>query len=382
MGDQGWDGGGGHGGWDHLWRGQLGAFCAGRLCCREAGRSPAPPGALQHRSRGWQRVAREARVGQGWLGTHGLAFSLAALRHRTDAVPRHGGRGLGGLHGLLGRSRHLPSFGFRQVGEEAHAAGGAGASGRAVSLPGSQARGAAGPLASHPPFLPGRKKVLDFYQRACLSGYCSAFAYKPMSCTLSSQLNGKCIELVQAPGQSSIFTVCELPSTVPIKLSTRRNSWSSDGTVRSRPGAGRSGRAPRGPWGHPSGGHSGRSPGPGMPWRRSLSGDTGRPLLFSCVSQCCLCPSSRVSCDPVMLLQGVTHGKSLSLKSHSSSSCRALAHRSRTGGRVTDPAGTEGLSALLTPDPRPPTLPNTGSCVRPKRPGTEAVARGGAVATP
>uniref|UniRef100_A0A452R343 Transmembrane protein 94 n=1 Tax=Ursus americanus TaxID=9643 RepID=A0A452R343_URSAM len=73
-----------------------------------------------------------------------------------------------------------------------------------------------------------RKKVLDFYQRACLSGYCSAFAYKPMSCALSSQLSGKCIELVQAPGQSSIFTTCELPSTVPIKLSTRRSSWSSD----------------------------------------------------------------------------------------------------------------------------------------------------------
>ncbi|XP_036853022.2 transmembrane protein 94 isoform X1 [Manis javanica] len=73
-----------------------------------------------------------------------------------------------------------------------------------------------------------RKKVLDFYQRACLSGYCSAFAYKPMSCALSSQLNGKCIELVQAPGQSSIFTMCELPSTIPIKLGTRHNSWSSD----------------------------------------------------------------------------------------------------------------------------------------------------------
>uniref|UniRef100_A0A452TUD0 Transmembrane protein 94 n=1 Tax=Ursus maritimus TaxID=29073 RepID=A0A452TUD0_URSMA len=73
-----------------------------------------------------------------------------------------------------------------------------------------------------------RWKVLDFYQRACLSGYCSAFAYKPMSCALSSQLSGKCIELVQAPGQSSIFTTCELPSTVPIKLSTRRSSWSSD----------------------------------------------------------------------------------------------------------------------------------------------------------
>lgn len=33
---------------------------------------------------------------------------------------------------------------------------------------------------------PGRKKVLDFYQRACLSGYCSAFAYKPMSCSVTT----------------------------------------------------------------------------------------------------------------------------------------------------------------------------------------------------
>ncbi|XP_019373773.1 PREDICTED: transmembrane protein 94 isoform X1 [Gavialis gangeticus] len=73
-----------------------------------------------------------------------------------------------------------------------------------------------------------RKKVLDFYQRACLSGYCSAFAYKPMHCALSSQLNGKCIELVQVPGQSAIFTSCELPGTIPIKQSSRRNSWSSD----------------------------------------------------------------------------------------------------------------------------------------------------------
>lgn len=78
--------------------------------------------------------------------------------------------------------------------------------------------------------LPHRKKVLDFYQRACLSGYCSAFAYKPMHCALSSQLNGKCIELVQVPGQSAIFTCCDLPGTTPIKQSSRRNSWSSDGT--------------------------------------------------------------------------------------------------------------------------------------------------------
>ncbi|XP_072846654.1 transmembrane protein 94 isoform X10 [Pogona vitticeps] len=73
-----------------------------------------------------------------------------------------------------------------------------------------------------------RKKVLDFYQRACLSGYCSAFSYKPMHCALSSQLNGKCIELVQVPGQSAIFTSCDLPGTTPIKQNSQRNSWSSD----------------------------------------------------------------------------------------------------------------------------------------------------------
>uniref|UniRef100_A0A4W3GK90 Transmembrane protein 94 n=1 Tax=Callorhinchus milii TaxID=7868 RepID=A0A4W3GK90_CALMI len=73
-----------------------------------------------------------------------------------------------------------------------------------------------------------RKKVLDFYQRACLSGYCSAFSYKPMHCTLSSELNGKCIELVQVPGQNAIFTSYDLPGTTPIKHGSRRNSWSSD----------------------------------------------------------------------------------------------------------------------------------------------------------
>lgn len=118
----------------------------------------------------------------------------------------------------------------------------------AVCLPGSRAQGVPGPLASLPPCSPGRKKVLDFYQRACLSGYCSAFAYKPMSCTLSSLLNGKCIELVQAPGQSSIFTMCELPGTVPIKLSTHRNSWSSDGTCWPSQWGPGVGRASRGPW--------------------------------------------------------------------------------------------------------------------------------------
>uniref|UniRef100_A0A673A9J3 Transmembrane protein 94 n=1 Tax=Sphaeramia orbicularis TaxID=375764 RepID=A0A673A9J3_9TELE len=53
-----------------------------------------------------------------------------------------------------------------------------------------------------------RKKVLDFYQRACLSGYCSAFAYKPMQVSLSSQLNGKCVELAPGP---CLFSGLELP---------------------------------------------------------------------------------------------------------------------------------------------------------------------------
>uniref|UniRef100_A0A8C1G4Y2 Transmembrane protein 94 n=1 Tax=Cyprinus carpio TaxID=7962 RepID=A0A8C1G4Y2_CYPCA len=70
-----------------------------------------------------------------------------------------------------------------------------------------------------------RKKVLDFYQRACLSGYCSAFAYKPMQVALSGQLNGKCVELAPGP---MLFSGVELPSTTPIKHGSRRNSWSSD----------------------------------------------------------------------------------------------------------------------------------------------------------
>nr|XP_040033370.1 transmembrane protein 94 isoform X1 [Gasterosteus aculeatus aculeatus] len=70
-----------------------------------------------------------------------------------------------------------------------------------------------------------RKKVLDFYQRACLSGYCSAFAYKPMQVSLSGQLDGKCVELVPGP---CLFSGVELPSTTPIKHNSCRNSWSSD----------------------------------------------------------------------------------------------------------------------------------------------------------
>lgn len=77
-------------------------------------------------------------------------------------------------------------------------------------------------------FLCYRKKVLDFYQRACLSGYCSAFAYKPMQVSLSSKLNGKCVELAPGP---CLFSGVELPSTTPIKHNSCRNSWSSDGKL-------------------------------------------------------------------------------------------------------------------------------------------------------
>ncbi|XP_061564599.1 transmembrane protein 94 isoform X2 [Cololabis saira] len=70
-----------------------------------------------------------------------------------------------------------------------------------------------------------RKKVLDFYQRACLSGYCSAFAYKPMHVSVSGQLNGKCVELAPGP---LLFSGLDLPATTPIKAGSCRNSWSSD----------------------------------------------------------------------------------------------------------------------------------------------------------
>ncbi|KAM4662944.1 transmembrane protein 94 isoform 2-T3 [Discoglossus pictus] len=73
-----------------------------------------------------------------------------------------------------------------------------------------------------------RKKVLDFYQRACLSGYCSAFSYKPMHYTLSPQLYGKCIELLHPLGHSTIPSSCDLGGTTPLKPAGRHDSWSSD----------------------------------------------------------------------------------------------------------------------------------------------------------
>ncbi|XP_053309701.1 transmembrane protein 94 isoform X2 [Spea bombifrons] len=74
-----------------------------------------------------------------------------------------------------------------------------------------------------------RKKVLDFYQRACLSGYCSAFSYKPMHYSLSHQLHGKCIEMQHTPGQSTISALCDSGGTIPLKTTGRHDSWSSDG---------------------------------------------------------------------------------------------------------------------------------------------------------
>ncbi|KAM9296341.1 transmembrane protein 94 [Gastrophryne carolinensis] len=73
-----------------------------------------------------------------------------------------------------------------------------------------------------------RKKVLDFYQRACLSGYCSAFSYKPMHYSLSPQLHGKCIEIQQSPGHGAFPTSCELGGTFALKPAGRHDSWSSD----------------------------------------------------------------------------------------------------------------------------------------------------------
>ncbi|XP_040922614.1 transmembrane protein 94-like [Toxotes jaculatrix] len=46
-----------------------------------------------------------------------------------------------------------------------------------------------------------------------------------MQVSLSSQLNGKCVELAPSP---SLFSGVELPSTTPIKYNSCRNSWSSD----------------------------------------------------------------------------------------------------------------------------------------------------------
>ncbi|KAG9473645.1 hypothetical protein GDO78_004119 [Eleutherodactylus coqui] len=74
-----------------------------------------------------------------------------------------------------------------------------------------------------------RKKVLDFYQRACLSGYCSAFSYKPMHYSLSPQLYGKCIEMQHGLGHGAISAPCDVGGNTPMKHTGRHDSWSSDG---------------------------------------------------------------------------------------------------------------------------------------------------------
>ncbi|XP_044155943.1 transmembrane protein 94 isoform X1 [Bufo gargarizans] len=73
-----------------------------------------------------------------------------------------------------------------------------------------------------------RKKVLDFYQRACLSGYCSAFSYKPMHYSLSPQLHGKCIEMPNGLGQNTLSAPCDVGGSTPMKHTGRHDSWSSD----------------------------------------------------------------------------------------------------------------------------------------------------------
>uniref|UniRef100_S4RW54 Uncharacterized protein n=1 Tax=Petromyzon marinus TaxID=7757 RepID=S4RW54_PETMA len=72
-----------------------------------------------------------------------------------------------------------------------------------------------------------RKKVLDFYQRTCLSGYCVAFAYKPMHGPLAPELDRRCVEL--PPGHDPFGAIADTPSHTPVKTSgARKNSWSSD----------------------------------------------------------------------------------------------------------------------------------------------------------
>ncbi|CAN0009770.1 unnamed protein product [Lampetra planeri] len=100
-----------------------------------------------------------------------------------------------------------------------------------------------------------RKKVLDFYQRTCLSGYCVAFAYKPMHGPLAPELDRRCVEL--PPGHDPFGAIAasanaatamaalsapggpaenlggsrhaDTPGHTPVKTSgARKNSWSSD----------------------------------------------------------------------------------------------------------------------------------------------------------
>ncbi|XP_075702067.1 transmembrane protein 94 isoform X2 [Rhinoderma darwinii] len=73
-----------------------------------------------------------------------------------------------------------------------------------------------------------RKKVLDFYQRACLSGYCSAFSYKPNHYSLSPQLHGKCIKMQHGLGHSTVSAMCDIGGNTPIKHTGRYDSCSSD----------------------------------------------------------------------------------------------------------------------------------------------------------
>ncbi|XP_071496339.1 transmembrane protein 94-like [Diadema antillarum] len=66
-----------------------------------------------------------------------------------------------------------------------------------------------------------RKKILDFYQRATLSSYCTSFAYQPMAESIDSRLGDQYIELPgnqkEPPSQPS----AEIPGLV-------RSSWDVD----------------------------------------------------------------------------------------------------------------------------------------------------------
>jgi len=61
--------------------------------------------------------------------------------------------------------------------------------------------------------VPCRKKVLDFYQRTSLTAYCTAFAYRPLTRGVSSQLSQVYLEL---PADSKhLYASNRSPTPIP-----------------------------------------------------------------------------------------------------------------------------------------------------------------------
>ncbi|KAG9349784.1 hypothetical protein JZ751_026137 [Albula glossodonta] len=51
-----------------------------------------------------------------------------------------------------------------------------------------------------------RKKVLDFYQRSCMAGYCLALSFKPILHSQDPEIDGKCVDLTHAPHPNTTET--------------------------------------------------------------------------------------------------------------------------------------------------------------------------------